>query len=326
MAARKGPGARKIVVAAHGHCFDGIASAAMFTHLRLQLSDKPVRFRYRSCGYSPTMQTVPEGWLSGDENAIVDFRYTPSRRLTWYFDHHVTGFASSAQRKDALERSKRYFHDPDYRSCARLIADVGRSRYGVDFARFDELLTWADRIDSAKFDSAEQATDYQPPVMRLSAVAEQHGNAQLYANLVPRILVEPLEELAMAPDIHKLWAPLVAAQKTCRQRILRQAHHNGDVIVVDLLDGPLPASAKFLVYALFPECPYSVTLLRKKQHIKIAIGYNPWSEKPRRHDIAAICRRYGGGGHPAVGALSRPFAELSHAQLIIRAVLTELNT
>src|SRR6185369_6856920 len=93
-------GRMRVVVATHGHCFDGLASAVLFTQLVRSLregSESP-DFSYRSCGYGPGMSTIPEAWLDGDENAILDFRYTKSDRLSWYFDHHVTGFGSPEER------------------------------------------------------------------------------------------------------------------------------------------------------------------------------------------------------------------------------------
>ena len=48
---------KHIVVAAHGHCFDGLVSATMFTHLRDSLGNKSLRFTYRSCGYGTVWST-----------------------------------------------------------------------------------------------------------------------------------------------------------------------------------------------------------------------------------------------------------------------------
>src|SRR5262245_3815108 len=94
---------RDILVATHGHCFDGLASAALFTRLARALAEtSALKIRYKSCGYGPGMQQIPEAWLDGEENAILDFRYTPSAKLSWYFDHHITGFASEAERDAAL--------------------------------------------------------------------------------------------------------------------------------------------------------------------------------------------------------------------------------
>ncbi len=314
-----------IVVAAHGHCFDGLASAVTFSHLRRELDGRSFRFSYKSCGYGPNMQAVPEKWLRGDENAIVDFRYTESSQLGWYFDHHLTSFASEEQRRAALEKSKRYFHDPGYGSCTKLIADVGKSRFGVGFDRFEPLVRWADKIDTAGFASADEAIDRAHPVKQLAAVVEQHGDGELFELLVPRLLAEPLDDVALAPEVQKRWKPIAAAQEETHQRIARALERHGDVVYVDLSDAPLRASGKFVAYAVAPDCAYSIALIRMKQHLKLSIGYNPWSGKPRLHDLAALCQRHGGGGHAVVGAISTPLDKLDDTRQLARAIVTELN-
>jgi hypothetical protein len=35
-----------------------------------------------------------ESEFNGDENAIVDFKYSASPRITWWFDHHLSAFLS----------------------------------------------------------------------------------------------------------------------------------------------------------------------------------------------------------------------------------------
>jgi hypothetical protein len=195
---------RKIVVATHGHCFDGLVSAALFTHLRRSLQPTMGRFRYLSLGYGPAMPTVPEEWLRGDENAIIDFRYSPSTRLTWYFDHHPTGFASDEERATALASPKRVFFDPSYASCSKLIADVGRSKFSIDFRQFEELVAWADRIDSAAFASVDEALDRTEPVMQLATVVEQHGQGALLDTLIERLLREPVGEVARSSEVQAL--------------------------------------------------------------------------------------------------------------------------
>jgi nanoRNase/pAp phosphatase (c-di-AMP/oligoRNAs hydrolase) len=56
------------------------------------------------------------------------------------------------------------------------------------------------------------------------------------------------------------------------------------------------------------------------------VGSNPWAKVPRTHDISKICERYGGGGHPVVGAVSVPRNELDRARQIAREIITELQT
>jgi hypothetical protein len=335
--------AREILVATHGHCFDGAASAVLFTRLRsavepstMGASQPPLAFRYKSCGYGPGMQAIPEGWLDGDENAILDFRYTSSKRLSWYFDHHVTGFASAAEGEAAIAaaaapaapmeaRLPQVFWEPTYGSCAKLIVDVARERFGVDMSPLAELSGWADVIDAARFPSAAAATSTDEPVLQLAAVIEHHGDGPFLNALVPRLLERPLGEVAKSEGVQALWAPIYAARAAFESRVERAAEVRGPVVLVDLTGAPVEVAAKFVTYARYPACTYSVMLTRNRQHFKLSIGYNPWSGAPRAHDIAAICRRYDGGGHPAVGACSFPLSAEARAREAARAVTEELG-
>ncbi len=314
-----------MLVATHGHCFDGAASAVLFTRLVRELAPgEALAVRYKSCGYGPGMQTIPEGWLDGDENAILDFRYTPSKRLSWYFDHHITAFASPDERDQAVS-TERVFWEPAYGSCAKLIADVAATRFGVDMGPLASLVSWADVIDSARFASAEAATSVDEPVLQLAAVIEHHGDGPFLNALVPELLERSLAEVAAGEDVQARWAPIRAARDAFVQRVTRAAEVRGPVVLVDLTDAPLEVAAKFVTYARYPQCVYSVMLTKNRQHYKLAIGYNPWCGQPRGHDISAICRRYDGGGHPAVGACSFPLSAEARARDAARAVVAELG-
>jgi hypothetical protein len=327
--------AREMLVATHGHCFDGAASAVLFTRLARALAPAGSgveAFRYKSCGYGPGMSMIPEGWLDGDENAILDFRYTPSKKLTWYFDHHVTGFGTPEERDAALaggaaapEGRPQVFWEPTYGSCAKLIADVARDRFAVDMAPMADLVAWADVIDAARFPSAEAATDPDEPVLQLAAVIEHHGDGAFLNALAPQLLERPLVEVAQSEKMQALWAPIRASREAFVRRVERSAQVRGPVVVVDLTDAPLDVAAKFVTYARYPACTYSVMLSRHKAHFKLSIGYNPWSGAVRGHDISAICRRYDGGGHPAVGACSFPFSAEARAREAVRVVTEELS-
>jgi nanoRNase/pAp phosphatase (c-di-AMP/oligoRNAs hydrolase) len=46
---------------------------------------------------------------------------------------------------------------------------------------------------------------------------------------------------------------------------------------------------------------------------------------PRRHNIAAICERHGGGGHPVVGAITLKADVVDEAKRLTRTIAEELN-
>jgi nanoRNase/pAp phosphatase (c-di-AMP/oligoRNAs hydrolase) len=62
-----------------------------------------------------------------------------------------------------------------------------------------------------------------------------------------------------------------------------------------------------------------------KGKLKISIGFNPWCNQTRLHNIAKICERHGGGGHPVVGAISRPVDKVEDAKKLAKEIATELG-
>src|SRR6267143_2076222 len=81
----------KLRVLYHGHCFDGVASAATFTRFYQERIHPEAEVSYAGLLHRPGNLFDLE-LLDGDENAIVDFKYAPSEKLTWWFDHHESAF------------------------------------------------------------------------------------------------------------------------------------------------------------------------------------------------------------------------------------------
>jgi nanoRNase/pAp phosphatase (c-di-AMP/oligoRNAs hydrolase) len=124
----------------------------------------------------------------------------------------------------------------------------------------------------------------------------------------------------------QLFRPIAVAQDAFITRVQQSGVVMGSVVLVDLADVTMDASLKFVAYALFPKCVYSVTVLRSKHHCKVSVGYNPWSGVARRHDIASICRRYDGGGHPVVGAATFPLSDVTRAREVAATIAKELDS
>lgn len=316
----------KVVVATHGHCFDGLASAVVFTKLMRHIHGADLQFEYHACGYGIGQKVPSTSLLSGDFNAILDYRFHASDALHYYFDHHRTAFGSEEDRAFfELRRSNgRYYFEPDYSSCTQLIADVARRQFGLE-PGLQELVTWADTIDSAAFPSAEAATDRSQPEMQLVSVVEQHGNDALITELVGHLEHTPLSEVAASPLIKERFAPIGERQRVFAEAVGRRAQNGGRAVYVDLTDATVDLIGKFVTYAMFPQSTYSVVVAKLKRGFKISVGYNPWSGNALDTDISAICARYGGGGHPVVGGISLGDGERTRAQQIALEIYRELT-
>ena len=302
----------------------------MFTRLHGHLSGPGASFEYHGAGYGPGQNGVDPKMLDGDVNAILDFRFSTAPQLTWYFDHHVSAFVTPAERA-AYEHAvvdgggvRHMFHDGAYSSATKLIADVGRDRFGLDPAPTEDLVKWADMIDSAAFPDAKMAVERKEPELQLMTVVEHMGDDAFLSKMVPRLLERPLFDVARSDDVAKAYEPLRLAHEGFVELVAQRAQVKGGVVLVDLTGELIDVAGKFVTYALYPQSEYSVLVSRSRTKCKISIGYNPWSPVPRRHNIAAICERYGGGGHPVVGAVTLPPGSVEEAKRLAQSLAEEL--
>ena len=102
----------KVKVLYHDNCFDGAASAAVFSRFYLERVKPGAELSYQGLSHKAGGEGIDPAVFTGDENAIVDFRYSQDPRLTWWFDHHVSAFQQPGDeahfRKDS---SGKKFHD-----------------------------------------------------------------------------------------------------------------------------------------------------------------------------------------------------------------------
>lgn len=297
---------RKVVIGHHGHCFDGMCSAVALTRLLQEREGANLEISYRGLDHQPGGSFVPDAVLAGEINAVVDFRYTMSERLTWWFDHHVSGIVGADERAhfDA-DTSGRKFFDPGYGSCCKLIADVAAQRFGVQMPELADMVHWADIIDAARFPNAKMAVEIQEPALQLMTVIEVHGNDSFLAPCIGELAKgATLASIAAETKVQKLFKPLLEShEKTC-EAIREKATLVDGVVYFDLVGSGNDRYNKFIPYWLFPESRYCVAVTASKSRAKVSVGSNPWALVPRTHDIAELCARYGGGGHPVVGAVS----------------------
>jgi hypothetical protein len=106
----------------------------------------------------------------------------------------------------------------------------------------------------------------------------------------------------------------------------RKAVYSNGVVRFDLIDEGIEGFNKFIPYYLYPQTTYSVALTRGPQRTKISVGSNPWAPRPRTHNIASICERYGGGGHAVVGAVSLAPTEVELGREIVKEIVAELSS
>ena len=309
----------------HGHCFDGVASAAVFTRFYLARIQAGAEIAYRGLLHRPN-SLFDDEMFDGDENAIVDFKYSPSARLTWWFDHHQSAFLSPADEAHfRADASGKKFWDPESKSCTEFIARVGREQFGFHDPAHDPLVAWAHIIDGAFYESPAQPVELREPALQLMQVIENVPDEEFLEWVIGQLVTRPLDEVATAEETQQRFRPILARHLETLDTIRSKAAYRDGVINFDLVEEGLEAFNKFIPYYVHPETTYSVAVTRGTQRTKISVGSNPFSPRPRRHNIATICERYGGGGHAVVGAVSLGTDETARAREIAQEIVAELR-
>jgi hypothetical protein len=309
----------------HGHCFDGVASAAVFTRFYLARVHTSADISYTGLLHRPGA-LFDEEMFDGDENAIVDFKYSTSERLTWWFDHHQSAFLTPEDEAHyRRDRSGRKFLDTTRKSCTELIADTARTRFGFAEEMLEPLVHWAHIIDGALYESAAQCVELGAPALQLMQVIESDPDDLFIERIIRELTLRPLDEVALGEEVQRRFRPILARHLETLEVVRRKARYRDGVVRFDLVDDGLEGFNKFIPYYLHPETTYSVALTRGPQRTKISVGSNPWSPRPRTHNIASICERYGGGGHAVVGAVSFKPDEVERGREAMREIVAELS-
>ena len=192
----------------HDHCFDGAASAAYFSRFIAGAVHPDARFEYTGMAHTAA-QTFDPALFDGDENAIVDFKYSSNPRLTWWFDHHQSAFLSAEDAEDfRRDASGRKLYDPSYKSCASFIRDYARDRFGFAPADLEDLVKWSIVIDGAQYPDAKTAVELGAPAMKLTLVIEAAKGSDIVQKIIGWMQTRQLSEIVAEPEIQTLYAPL----------------------------------------------------------------------------------------------------------------------
>lgn len=309
----------------HGHCFDGVASAAVFTRFYLNRIRPAAEVEYTGLLHRPG-SLFDEEMFDGDENAIVDFKYSTSDRLTWWFDHHQSAFLTPEDEAHfRRDDSGQKFLDATRKSCTELIADVAASRFGFEDQSLAPLVHWAHIIDGALYESPAQCVELGAPALQLMQVIESEPDDSFIEQIIRELSTRTLDEVATSEEVQRRFQPILAQHLATLETIRRKATYARGVVQFDLVEDGLEGFNKFIPYYLYPQTTYSVALTRGKHRTKISVGSNPWAPRPRTHNIATICERYGGGGHAVVGAVSFAPDEIERGRAAMREIVEELS-
>ena len=310
----------------HDKCFDGACSAALFSRFYRERIRSDVDFVYSGLLHRAGA-LFDETQFDGDENAIVDFKYSSSPKITWWFDHHESAFLSPADAAHfEQDRSNRKFYDPAFKSCTSFIAMVAEQRFGFDPRPVAELVHWTDIVDAAMYENAQSAVEMKAPAMKLTMAIEASSDRRFVKNMIPLLACRSLEQILEEPFVAAVLPPLLERHQRSVEILRQRAKEKDGTIFFDITDLELEGYNKFIPYYLHPDSIYSIGVSKSSFRVKVSVGSNPWSKRQPTVNLAKICERYGGGGHARVGAISFDVTQGDAAHKAALEIVEELRS
>ena len=315
----------KVRLCFHDRCFDGTASAALFYRFYRERFDQAAEFGFTGMTHRAA-QPWEAGLFDGDENVIVDFKFSNSPKVTWWFDHHQSAFLTPADAEQFRKQpGAQMFYKPDYKSCTKLIATITKEKFGFDTKPLEDLIHWGDIIDGAQYPTPQSAVELSEPATQLALVIEAAPENGLPARIIPELAYRPLREMVKLPLVAKHLGPLLERHRKSIEILRERIEARDGVIFFDVTDLDLEGYNKFIPYLLHPECVYSVSVSASAVRAKVSLGTNPWNQAEANQNLASLAEEFGGGGHPRVSAISFEPGEVLRAREVARGLASTLR-
>lgn len=305
----------------HFPCFDGVVSGVLCS-LFLE-STRGWKFKdLKAVNYQ-----LQQNWLSmrlPHHSAVVDFLYHP--QADFWADHHGTTFLTEQLRKafDAEPKDSR-FYDRNSPSCASLLWTKLGASFGED-ERLHEMVRWAEKIDSAAYDSSEEALFGTEPALVLSRSLALDADQHYCAFLISTLRRASLREVCASAEVQSRYVRAVDLGRLGLERVKNSIRLEGEVAIYDVnMEGVLIDRYSAYHPDLYAKAKYSIGVSRSEKSIAITAMRNPWLDFESR-DLGSFMRQFGGGGHQRVGAIVIPKEQEAEVDRIVQGLLQEVSS
>jgi len=298
----------------HFPCFDGVISAVLAS----RFLEKTYAWKFAKI--EPVNYDLRGRWLETKlppRSAVLDFLYHP--QAEFWADHHSTAFLTpQLQVSFELRRSKNHLYDKQSRSCAALLWDRMGSSLGHDPA-LEEMVKWADKIDSATYGTLQEALFGDHPALLISRSLAVDANAQYCEFLITTLKHSSLKETADKEQVQKRNGIAKERSAAGMQRVREAIRLEGTAAVFES-NGEGVLINRYLPYYFYPQAQYSIGVVHFDGSTKITTMRNPWLdfESP---NLGKFMEKFGGGGHQRVGSVILEDSRQNLSQEVVSALL-----
>ncbi|MGH9496036.1 MAG: hypothetical protein ACRD3B_13640, partial [Candidatus Sulfotelmatobacter sp.] len=246
----------------------------------------------------------------------------------FWVDHHQTSILTP-EANHVFERRKRQFrliYDARANSCAFLLYRNLR-QFLPHKPHLKDMVTWAEKIDAAKYSSVKEAILGEAPALRIArTLSAEDESGPEYARFLLLQLRD--HDLAQVADLE----PVKTREDRIRRSILSGLEsvksklrlEKGGVVVFDARPKPNQLINRYSPYFFRPEARYSIAVVRSRTGIRITAMRNPWRNF-RSIPLGRAFAEFGGGGHERVGAVMLPANRRNRVPDVVKSLLSAMQ-
>ena len=303
----------------HFPCFDGVVSAVIASRFLEKT------YGWKFAAIEPVNYDLRETWLQTalpPRSVVLDFLYHP--QAEFWADHHLTAFLTpQLQASFENKRSKNYLYDKQSRSCAALLWD----RVGASLGHepiLEEMVKWADKIDSAMYASVQEALFDEAPALLISRSLAVDADSRYCEFLIKRLKHSSLQRTAGSEQVQRRNGIAKERSAAGLQRVRDAIRLDGATAVFET-NGEGVLINRYLPYYFHPQAQYSIGVVHLEGSTKITTMRNPWLnfESP---NLGKFMEKFGGGGHQRVGSVILENSRRDLSPQIVSALLQLENS
>jgi hypothetical protein len=302
----------------HFPCFDGVISGVLTT----LFLEKSRRWKFKTI--QPVNYSLQKEWLNTvlpKRSAVVDFLYHP--KAEFWADHHPTTFLTEQLKTDFEQhKNSNLIYDRRSGSCAALLWRTVRTSFRDD-QRLEEMVLWAEKIDSAAYESVEEAFSTGHPALVLNKSLAIDADAAYCQFLITGLQKKFLQEVVQTQEVQERFIKAKELGSSGLDRV-REAIRLEDSVAIYEVNSEGVLINRYSPYYFYPKAHYSISMNHSKRSIVVSAMRNPWLNFESMH-LGEFMRQFGGGGHQRVGSVVLNENDHAQARKVVESLLRELR-
>lgn len=255
---------------------------------------------------------VQDGEVEVFENDILT-NLPYDKRCAMWFDHHIAN-VKPKEFKGAFTPAP---------SAARVVYDHYLPSF-PELKKYDALLRQADRIDAAELTYAEVMDPKDHLLLSMTIDGKRHEDKPYWLRLIDLLKDLPITDIMQDSEVASRCEHFLVENEEYKQIIRENSKMHKNVLITDLRKyDTLPSGNRYFIYAFQSATNLSLRITNDTERpgqVSIGVGYNIFN-KTANINVGELLKKYGGGGHKAVGSAR---VKKEDADRVIQEILTYL--